>query len=203
MEEIVKTKLAFLALAFVCLPLAAQAAKFNRVLDIGKKAPEWKELEGVDGKKHSFGELKKAKAVVVVFTCNHCPVAKSYEKRLMALTKNYKEKGVRVVAISVSLYQSDLLDEMKKRAKEKKYNFAYLHDPSQKIGEAYGVLRTPTVFLLDQDRKVAYMGAIDDSMYEERVSESFLKDGIEAVLARKEIEVTETKPSGCPVAYED
>jgi peroxiredoxin len=181
---------------------STSAAKFNRVLDIGSKAPEWKDLEGVDGKKHGLTELKKAKAVVVVFTCNHCPVAKSYEKRLMEFTKNYEKKGVKVVAISVSLYEADLLDEMKKRAEDKKYNFAYLHDPSQKIGEAYGVLRTPTVFLLDQNRKVAYMGAFDDDMYEERVTESYLKDGIDAVLAGKSPEVTETKSSGCPVAYE-
>jgi peroxiredoxin len=181
---------------------STSAAKFNRVLDIGSKAPEWKDLEGVDGKKHGLTELKKAKAVVVVFTCNHCPVAKSYEKRLTEFTKKYEEKGVRVVAISVSLYEADLLDEMKKRAEEKKYNFAYLHDPTQKIGEAYGVLRTPTVFLLDQNRKVAYMGAFDDDMYEERVTESYLKDGIDAVLAGKSPEVTETKSSGCPVAYE-
>lgn len=199
-----KTTFRLAALLTVSLALAtsAPAAKFNRVLDIGSKAPEWKDLEGVDGKKHSFASLKKAKAVVVIFTCNHCPVAKSYEKRLIELTKKYEKKQVKVVAISVSLYEADLLDAMKKRSKEKKYNFAYLHDPSQKIGEAYGVLRTPTVFLLDGDRKVAYMGAIDDSIYEEKVTESYLKDGIDAVLADREIEVPETKSIGCPVAYE-
>jgi peroxiredoxin len=201
-----KSRTVFSVALVAGLALAASqptsAAKFNRVLDIGSKAPEWKDLQGVDGKKHGLAELKKAKAVVVVFTCNHCPVAKSYEKRLMELTKKYEEKGVKVVAISVSLYEADLMGEMKKRAEEKKYNFAYLHDPSQKIGEAYGVLRTPTVFLLDQNRKVAYMGAFDDDMYEERVTESYLKDGIDAVLAGKSPEVTETKSSGCPIAYE-
>lgn len=201
-----KNRIAFSVALVSGLVLAAShstsAAKFNRELDIGSKAPEWKDLEGVDGKKHGLAGLKKAKAVVVVFTCNHCPVAKSYEKRLIELTKKYEEQGVRVVAISVSLYEADRLDEMKKRAKEKKYNFTYLHDPSQKIGEAYGVLRTPTVFLLDKDRKVAYMGAFDDDMYEERVTESYLKDGLVAVLSGKAPEVTETKSTGCPVAYE-
>lgn len=193
---------ALISVMFVlALPLPLSAAKFNRVLDIGSKAPAWKDLEGVDGRKHSSASLKEAKAVVVVFTCNHCPVAKSYEKRLIALTGKY-EKNVKVVAISVSLYKADLLDEMKKRAKQKQYNFAYLHDPSQKIGEAYGVLRTPTVFLLDDQRKVAYMGAIDDSMYEERVTESYLADAIESVLAGREPEIAETKSIGCPVAYE-
>lgn len=193
---------AFLAV-FLASTHVASAAKFNRVLDIGKKAPEWKNLEGVDEKRHGLAELKKARAVVVVFTCNHCPVAKSYEKRLIELTKKYSKKNVRVVAISVSLYEADLLDEMKKQAKEKKFNFAYLHDPSQKIGQAYGVQRTPTVFVLDRNRKVAYMGAIDDSMYEERVTETWLSDSLDAVLAGEDPDVTETKSSGCPIAYED
>ena len=187
-------------LVVACRP--ADAAKFNRVLDVGKPAPAWKNLAGVDGKRHGLADLKQAKAVVVVFTCNHCPVAKSYEKRLMELTRKYARKGVRVVAISVSLYEADLLDRMKTRATEKKYNFSYLHDPSQAIGQKYGVQRTPTVFLLDQDRKVAYMGAFDDNMYEDRVSESYLIDSLNAVLAGRAPEVTETKSAGCPVAYE-
>lgn len=187
----------------VLITSIANAAKFNRVLDIGSKAPEWKNLEGVDGKRHGLESHKQAKAVVVVFTCNHCPVAKSYEQRLIEFTKKYAKKQVEVVAISVSLYEADQLDRMKERAEEKKYNFAYLHDPSQKIGQAYGVMRTPTVFLLDGERKVAYMGAFDDSMYEDKVTESYLTDGIDAVLAGRSPEVTETKSSGCPVAYED
>jgi len=198
-----ETLAATLAVATIILGCqTADAAKFNRVLDIGKTAPVWKHLEGVDGKRHGLSDLKQARAVVVVFTCNHCPVAKSYEQRLLNLTKKYADRKVRVVAISVSLYEADLLDRMKLRAREQKYNFSYLHDPSQKIGQEYGVLRTPSVFLLNQDRKVFYMGAFDDNMYEDRVSTSYLIDSLNAVLAGRVPEITETKPSGCPVAYE-
>ena len=191
-----------LGVALLSTCQSAGAARFNRVLDIGKPAPAWNNLEGVDGKRHGLAGLKKATAVVVVFTCNHCPVAKSYEKRLKELTTKYAKQGVKVVAISVSLYEADLLDGMKTRAREQKFNFSYLHDPSQKIGQKYGVQRTPTVFLLDQNRKVAYMGAFDDNMYEDRVSESYLIDSLNAVLSGQAPEVTETRSVGCPVAYE-
>jgi peroxiredoxin len=190
-----------LSTTLLFLTLNAEAAKFNRVVDIGQQAPSWKNLAGVDGKKHSLDELKKSKAVVVIFTCNHCPVAKSYENRLAILVKKYKKQQVELVAISVSLYESDNLAAMKKRAIEKKYAFQYLQDPTQKIGQQFGALCTPHVFLLDAKRKIAYMGKIDDDMFEEDVTERFLNDAIDAVLSGKRPEVSETKPVGCPIQF--
>ncbi len=183
-------------------PDAALAAKFNRVIDIGQAAPSWSDLIGTDDKRHSLDEHRTAKAVVVVFTCNHCPVAKAYEDRLLTLHAKYRDKGVALVAISVSQLETDGLPEMKKRATAKKYGFSYLHDATQKIGHAYGAASTPQVFLLDEARKVAYMGKIDDSLHAEKVNEQFLADAIDAVLAGKRPEVTETKPTGCPIDYE-
>ena len=178
------------------------AAKFNRVMDIGKPAPVWKNLPGVDGKMHSLDELKKAKAVVVVFTCNHCPVAQAYEQRLIKLANERRKQGVAFVAISVSDYEADNLEAMKKLATELKLPFAYLHDPTQQIGRKYGALWTPSVFLLDAKRRVVYMGSVDDSMYPEKVDRRFLKDAIDAVLAGKPVNIEETKPAGCPIDYE-
>ncbi|MBM82887.1 MAG: hypothetical protein CMJ78_20180 [Planctomycetaceae bacterium] len=177
-------------------------AKFNRVLDIGKKAPYWSKLYGVDGKLHSLGDLKESKAVVVVFTCNHCPVAQAYEERLIQLTKEYKSKGVTVVAISCSNLKPDRLKAMKERAKKRGFNFAYLADPAQKWSFNYGATATPQAFLLDKERKIAYMGAIDDSMIVEDVEEHYLKDAIDSLLAGKEIEITETRQFGCGIEYE-
>lgn len=177
------------------------AAKFNRVMDIGKPAPVWKNLPGVDGKMHSLGELEKAKAVVVVFTCNHCPVAQAYEQRLIKLANERSKHGVEFVAISVSSYEADNLEAMKKRSADRKFPFAYLQDPTQQIGKKYGALWTPSIFLLDAKRRVVYMGGVDDSMYPEKVERRFLKDAIDAVLAGKTVDVEETKPVGCPIDY--
>lgn len=188
--------------AVVLLSSVASAGKFNKVLSIGDAAPQFAGLVGTDDKPHGLADFKDAKAVVVVFTCNHCPVAQSYEDRLMAMQKEYQAKGVQVVAISVSNFDVDKLEGMKERAGVKGFNFPYLHDASQESGARFGASSTPHAFLLDGKRKVAYMGAIDDSMDAEGVKQKYLRDALDAVLAGKEPEVTETRQIGCGIQYE-
>lgn len=191
-----------LVLCMSMLERDAVAAKFNRVLDIGSKAPAWKNLQGTDGKVHSLSDLNRAKAVVVVFTCNHCPVAQAYQKRLIELANDYRKSGVAMVSISVSRYEADNFESMKKRAAEMEYPFHYLQDTTQRIGKVYGALWTPQVFLLDRKRQVVYMGAIDDSLHPEKVQKRYLRDAIDAVVSEKPVEIEETKPVGCPIDYE-
>ena len=193
------------SLALVCVMVLAASsapAKEPAKLKIGQAGPEWKDLIGVDGKRHSLGELKTKKAVVVCFTCNHCPVAKAYEDRLIKLAQDYKSKDVALVAINVNLGKSDSLPAMKERAEEKNFNFQYLFDPTQEIGRQYFAARTPEVFLLDADRKLAYTGAVDDSMQVDGVKKHHLRDAIDAVLAGNEPETTTTRPHGCSIKYE-
>jgi peroxiredoxin len=189
--------------AVTAIASTAFAGKYNKTLDIGSKAPQWKDLAGVDGKNHSFADAAKAKAVVVVFTCNHCPVAVAYEDRLVQFAKDYKAKGVEVVAINVNNLEEDKLPAMKTRAKEKSFNFTYIYDPSQKIGRDYGATVTPHCFVLDGDRKVVYMGAFDDNQNATKVTKSYVKDAVDAVLAGKKPETTETQQFGCGIKYED
>lgn len=179
------------------------AAKFNKVLDVGKPAPAWTDLLGVDDKRHSLDELKEPKLVVVVFACNHCPVVKIYERRLIRFVDDYRDKGVELVAISVSKHAADRIEKMKLRASDSGFNFSYLIDPTQKIGRTYGATMTPQVFVLDQKRRIAYMGKIDDQLEETKVTESFLRQAVEALLAGREPEVTETRQTGCEIDYED
>lgn len=178
------------------------AAKFNKVLDIGKPAPAWSELQGVDNKRHSLKDLKDAKLVVVVFACNHCPVVKTYERRLIRFVDDFRDRGVEFVAISVSRQASDQLPQMKTRAADSGFNFPYLIDPSQKIAKAYGATCTPHVFVLDQQRRIAYMGKIDDHLDDSKVTERFLRDAVDALLSGKEPDVAETRQIGCDIEYE-
>ena len=179
----------------------AKEGKFNTVISVGEKAPDFTAIPGIDDKKHSLREYKDAKAVVVVFTCNHCPVAVAYEDRIVALQKDYKKRGVQVVAICANPDEADKLDKLKERADSKKFNFPYLHDGDQKTGKAYGAAVTPHVFLLDKDRKISYMGAIDDNQNAEKASKHYLRDAIDASLAGKATETTETRAVGCGIKY--
>lgn len=193
--------MALMLLAMIVAPLSA--AKFNKVIDIGQPAPAWIDLLGVDDKRHRLDELREAKLVVVVFACNHCPVVKAYERRLIRFVDDYRDKGVELVAISVSRQPSNQIDKMKTRASDSGFNFAYLIDPTQKIAKAYGATVTPHVFVLDQKRRVAYMGKIDDHLEETKITERFLQLAVDALLSGQTPEVAETRQLGCEIDYID
>jgi peroxiredoxin len=195
-------------IALFALHHAAYAAdsskdeKKPKAASLGDAGPAWSKLEGVDGKKHSLADLKDAKAVLVVFTCNHCPVAKAYEDRLIEIDRDYKDLGVALVAINVNNLEADKLPAMKERAEEKGFEFQYLYDPSQNIGRAYGATVTPHAFILDGKRKVAYMGAIDDNQNAEKAEKHYVRDALDAVVAGNKPEPAKTKQFGCGIQYE-
>lgn len=183
-------------------------------LAIGAKAPDFK-LPGVDGKTYTLTSFSSAKLLVIVFTCNHCPTAQAYEDRIIGLAKEYSSKGVKVVAISPNDPEAvrldelgwsdmgDTYDEMKRRAKEKKYNFPYLYDgATQSVSKAYGPVATPHVFIFDQERKLRYQGRIDDVEKPSKTPNHLdTRDAIEQLLNGKEVSVQTTKVFGCSVKW--
>lgn len=176
------------------------AGKFNKVLSIKDKAPEW-ELKGVDGKQHSSADLKQKAATVVVFTCNTCPYATDIEGRLKALATKFADRSVAVVAINANHYGPDELDAMKKRAKEQSYNYPYLRDDDQAVAKAFGAFYTPEFFVLNKQWQVLYMGSLDDSPDGSKVKIRFVEEALEEVLAGKEVSIKETVPIGCKVRF--
>lgn len=195
--------LTIVAVFMAMLPDRANAAKFNRVVDVGDQAYAWSALPGVDGKEHSLADYKKSKFLLVIFMANHCPVVKEYESRIKALAGKYSAKGVQIVGISVSTEKQDTLPHMQERAKASKFGFPWLADTSQVTGHKYGATATPQVFLLDSDRKIVYMGAIDSDFSGRNIEHHYLADALDAVLAGKEPEVTESRAIGCHIIYDD
>jgi len=168
---------------------------------IGDTATDFK-LKGVDGKMHSLSEVKNANGYVVIFTCNHCPFSVAYEDRIIALHKKYEKKGYPVIAINPNdpeINEDDSFEKMKIRAKEKNFPFLYLFDEGQKIYPQYGATKTPHVFLLNKDKKVIYIGSIDDSSEPKNVKVNYLENAIEANMAGKEINPNQTKAIGCGI----
>jgi peroxiredoxin len=179
----------------------ASAAKFNRKVDVGRPAPEWKSLAGVDGRKHSLDDYKAAQVLVIAFTCNQCPVSQLYEDRFSRFVKDDKSRGVTLVCISCSLLPPDRLEKMKERASKKHFNFDYLSDPTQQTGKDYGATVTPQVFVLDQNRKIAYMGRFDDNIEPDKVQREFVQDAVQALLSGKRPDPSETRATGCGIEY--
>jgi peroxiredoxin len=195
-------RFAFGSLVLVSALLIASSASAASKLKIGDAGPTWTGLNGTDTKSHSLSDYKDAKALVIVFTCNHCPVAKAYQDRLIAIQKDYQDKGVQVIAICVSKGDADDLAAMKQRAESAGFNFPYLCDPTQKSGKDYGATCTPHVFVLDKDRKLAYTGAIDDSTDADSVKKQYVRAALDAILAGKEPETATTRQQGCSIHYE-
>jgi peroxiredoxin len=184
-------------------PANAQAGKFNPDRNIGDPAPAWLDLPGTDGNKHSMKDFAHRDFLVVVFTCNSCPYAVDYEARINRLAKKYNQENSRVglVAINVNKIEADLLPAMTKRAKEQGFAFPYLFDESQQIAKEYGAGRTPEVFLLNKDRRIVYMGSLDDSAKESNAKIHYVQDAIDSLLAGKEIETSETPAIGCAIRF--
>ncbi len=184
-----------------------------KTLEIGAKAPDFK-LPGVDGKTYSLKDFNKASVLVVIFSCNHCPTAQAYEDRIIALAKDYKQKGVDLVMISPNsvaalnyseLGYSDMGDsyeEMKLRAVDKGFNFPYLYDgENQKAALTYGPVATPHCFVFDRNRILVYAGRIDGSEKPGTGKGEDIRNAIDAVLAGKIVENPVTKVFGCSVKW--
>ncbi len=175
------------------------------MLEIGQTAPDFT-LPGIDGRTYRLQDLLHGhRAVAVIFSCNHCPYVQAWEDRMIALQREYGERGVVLVAINpndATRYPEDSFEGMRRRAQQKGFNFLYLHDESQDVARAYGAERTPHVYLLDGQGVLRYRGAIDDN-YErpEAVRHTYLRDAIEAVLSGTKPPVETTPAVGCTIKW--
>ncbi|TXF89218.1 thioredoxin family protein [Neolewinella aurantiaca] len=169
---------------------------------IGATATDFN-LKDVSGKMVSLAGMTDAKGYVVTFTCNECPFAKMYEDRLIELHNKWAPKGYPVVAInSNGGAGQESMEAMQARAKEKDFPFVYLMDEGQEIFPQYGAVRTPHVFVLDQDLAVRYIGAIDDNARDaSSVKTSYVEDVLKALSKGEAPGVTYTKAIGCPIKH--
>jgi peroxiredoxin len=173
-------------------------------IDVGTRAPAFR-LPGVDGNETSLADYRDRKAVILAFTCNHCPAAIGAQDRIIALQREYGPQGVQVIAINSNEdegHPTDSFEHMVERAKEKGFSFPYLRDRSQDVAKAYGAQRTPHFFLLDADRRVVYSGRMDDNPYEEgKQKTSELRDALDQLLAGQKVDVKPTDAIGCNVKW--
>ena len=187
-----------------------------KTLPIGSAAPDFK-LKGIDNKTYSLASFSKYNLLVIIFTCNHCPTAQAYEDRIIQLAKDYSPKKVGIVAVSpndpaaVRLDElgytdmSDSFEEMKIRAKQKKFNFPYLYDGGkQTMSKAYGPVVTPHVFIFDKQRKLRYQGRIDDVEKPGKTPNHFdTRNALDELLQNKEVTNPTTKVFGCSIKWAD
>jgi peroxiredoxin len=193
-----------MALAALAIPAFA-ADHYNKAVEIGQKAPAFSGIpaHAPNGEEASISLSDvKEDVVVLAFLANHCPVVLANDDRIIDFVADYKDKNVRLVAVCVNDIPEDKLPGIKNHIAEKKINYVYGYDETQAIGRAYGATNTPQFFVLDKDRNIRYMGAMDDNtMNESKVTKHYLRDAVDAVLAGKTPPVEETRAVGCSVKY--
>jgi alkyl hydroperoxide reductase subunit AhpC len=175
-------------------------------IDIGDAAPMADiMMEGVDGQELSIAEASGEKGTLVMFSCNACPWVKAWEGRIAEIGNTYSEKGVGVIVINSNdpaQNSEDGYDVMKTRAEALDFHFPYVVDATSEVARAFGALRTPEAFLFDSNGKLVYHGTIDDNAKEpDKVTERYLQDALDAVVAGEDVPVQRTKALGCGIKF--
>ncbi len=207
--------LSTIVVALIACGTSLRGAENHPILPVGSAAPDFS-LPGVDGKTHRLADYAASPVLVVIFTCNHCPIAQMYEARIERLYQDYRDKGVAVVAIQPNAPEairideldssdiSDTLAEMKIRADYKHLTYPYLYDgETQSVARAYGPQATPHVFVFDRARHLRYEGRFDNSYRVEMAKTQDARNAIEAALADKPVEVTHTGVFGCSTKWKE
>ena len=169
---------------------------------IGDKAEDFS-LKNIDGKMMGMKDFADARGYIVVFTCNSCPYAQAYEQRMIDLNTKYAPQGYPVIAINPnapSVTKEDSYKKMQTRAKSKKYAFPYLFDEKQDVFPKFGASRTPTVYVLDKEKTIKYIGSIDDNADDATaVTTKYVENAVEALKLGKNPDPSVTKAIGCSI----
>jgi peroxiredoxin len=181
------------------------ARTLSTMLDIGTAAPPFR-LRATDGREVSLEDFEDARALLVIFLCNHCPYVKHIRSGLAKTTREYLAKGVAVVGINsndVANYPDDSPEKMVEEVKLAGYAFPYLYDEDQSAAKAYRAACTPDFFLFDKDHKLAYRGQFDDARpgNDVPVTGKDLTAAVEAVLAGRPPSAEQKPSMGCNIKW--
>jgi thiol-disulfide isomerase/thioredoxin len=192
------------AVAAVAAPEPPSGLQADGALAIGQLAPLREQaMMGVSGTELSIAGAAGKKGTLVLFTCNHCPWVKMWQKRIARIGNAALERGVGVIAVNSndpSAYAEDSYDEMKARAKQLGFKFPYVVDGTSDVARAFGATHTPEAYLFDAEGKLVYHGGVDDNARDEKaVKQPWLRQAVDAVAGGKPVPSPETKALGCSI----
>lgn len=174
-------------------------------LPLGTPPPSFS-LPDPDGKVFSLGDFADAKAILIAFVCNHCPFVVAIKEELARIDRDYRERGLAMVAINsnnVDQYPADSPEKMKEFAAESGWGFPYLFDESQEVAKAYRAACTPDFYLFSHEKGLFYRGQLDRSRpkNEESVDGSDLRRALEALLAGEKPPADQIPSAGCNIKW--
>lgn len=177
----------------------------STMLPLGTQAPDFS-LVNVNGKTLSLADVAGARALVVMFICNHCPFVKHLANDLAAFGAEYMLQDVAVIAINsndVANHPADSPEQMVAEAEARGYQFPYLYDETQEVAKAYRAACTPDFFVFDENQKLVYRGQFDASRPENGipVTGADLRAAVDAVLAGKKPSQQQLPSIGCNIKW--
>ncbi len=154
----------------------------------------------------SLADFNQAKALLVMFVCNHCPYVIHLRSALIALANDYQAQGLQVVAISsnsVDSHPQDGSDKMREEALTHAFPYPYLFDASQEVAKAYKAACTPDFFLFDAAHKLQYRGRFDASRPNNGVpvSGEDMRLAVDNVLAGNRVDAVQLPSMGCNIKW--
>ncbi len=180
------------------------ALTFTPNPEVGRACPDF-DLLAVDGFRYGLASFSKARALVVMFICNHCPYVKAVEERILTLAREYSTGEAAFVAVASndpSDHPEDSFEGLKARWREKSYPFPYLFDETQSVAKAFDAVCTPDFFVFDAERKLAYRGRLDDNWKDaSKAKTQELKAAIDNVLAGRPALERQLPSMGCSIKW--
>ena len=179
----------------------------SNMLPLGTKLIDFQLWEPAEKRMMTLGDCVDGKSIVTIwFICNHCPYVKHVRHELAKLGKEYRAKGVAVVAINsndADAYPDDSPEMMAKEKVAFGYTFPYLYDENQDVAKAYQAACTPDFYLFDADRSLVYRGQLDGSRpgTSKPVDGSDLRSALDLVLAHQAVPAEQRPSMGCNIKW--
>lgn len=174
------------------------------MVELGTPAPSFS-LPDPEGRMHSLDDAAGAKAILVVFLCNHCPFVKHVADELSAMTRKYAAEGLVTFGImsnDITNHPDDSPEKMASEAQARGYTFPYLHDANQEVAKAFKAMCTPDFFLYGPDRTLIYRGQFDDSRPDSgNATGDDLDAAIEAALFGDPVPAEQMPSMGCNIKW--
>lgn len=178
----------------------------STMLPLGTPAPGFSLPDAVTGRLTGFDDVAGERATLIMFICNHCPYVQHVLDGIVALARDYRQRGVGVAAINANdaeRYPEDAPDRMKAMAEARGFPFPYLFDESQAVARAYRAACTPDFFVFDRDRRCVYRGQMDGARpgNDVPVTGENLRAALDAVIAGEPVTVEQRPSMGCNIKW--
>ena len=178
------------------------------MIPLGFKAPAFELLDVKTDQIIKSEDLFGIKGTLIMFICNHCPFVKHINEQIVQIANDYKNSGIKLIAISsndIINYPEDSPVEMKKIAIKEKFIFPYLFDETQIVAKSYDAACTPDFFIFNNSKKLVYRGQLDDSRPGNNIDVTGIdiRNVLDSLINLKKVNPVQKPSIGCNIKWKN